>query len=108
MKLFPTLSGDKATIFEKASCTLLTRFSSTLFDRKTEIRKYSVETPPTRPTHFQSSHSPHSIYLIVNEFAREMSVAYHASKNTHFLPIHGVSGTPTLAGGDATVQSHTI
>ena len=44
MKLFPTLSGDKETIFEKASCTLLTRFSSTLFDRKTEIRKYSVET----------------------------------------------------------------
>ena len=50
MKLLPTLSGDKETIFEKASYTLLTRFSSTLFDRKTEIRKYSVETvqPSTR------------------------------------------------------------
>ena len=73
----------------------------TLFDRITEIIECSVETPPTRPTHFQSSRSPHP--LIVNEFAREMSVAYHASKNTHFFPIHGVSGTPTLAGGDATV-----
>ena len=69
--------------------------------QKTDIRECSVETPPTRPTHFQSSRSPHP--LIVNEVAREMSVAYHASKNTHLLPIHDVSGTPTLAGGDATV-----
>ena len=39
MKLFPTLSGDKETIFGEVKCTLLTRFSSTLFDRKTEIKK---------------------------------------------------------------------
>ena len=76
-------------------------FFHQLFDSKTEIRECSVETPPTRPTHFQSSRSPRP--LIVNELEREMSVAYHASKNTHFLPIHGVSGTPTLAVGDATV-----
>ena len=46
MKLFPTLSGDKET----------TRFSSTLFDRKTEIRKYSVETAQAVST--RTAHSP--------------------------------------------------
>ena len=56
MKLFPTLSADKETIFEKASCTLLTRFSSTLFDRKTEIRKYSVET--AQAVSARTAHSP--------------------------------------------------
>ena len=42
--------------------------------QKTEIRECSVEIPPTRPIHFQSSRSPHP--LIVNELAREMSDAY--------------------------------
>ena len=49
MKLFPTLSGDKETIIvEKASCTLLTRFSSTLFDRKTEISTLLKHHPPAQ------------------------------------------------------------
>ena len=59
MKLFPTLSGDKETIiFEKASCTFLTRFSSTLFDRKTKIRKYYVETAQPSARARPTAHSP--------------------------------------------------
>ena len=57
-EIVPNAVGDKETIFEKASCTLLTRFSSTLFDRKTEIRKYSVETAQPSARARPTAHSP--------------------------------------------------
>ena len=50
MKSFPALSRNKETIFGKVNCTLLSWISFTLFDRKTEIREYSVETAqPSAP-----------------------------------------------------------